>query len=186
MEPECLEEKSAAQSPPTVDCDVTTAVTSDPPTVDCDATAVLDSDPPTVDCDVTTAVTSDPRTCDRALPVAESLALPVASDDVVAWGAARAPHPGPHILQGIPKAPAKLCGYLHKLGGPLKGWKSRWFVYEERNCHLFYYRTAQDASPLGQIALTDATFGYPLQPDPGTFHIQTPHRTFVLKVSPAQ
>ncbi|KAJ8385272.1 hypothetical protein AAFF_G00191490 [Aldrovandia affinis] len=75
----------------------------------------------------------------------------------------------------------KLCGYLSKLGGRLKNWKSRWFAYEERKCQLFYYRTAQDVNPLGRIELTNATFGYPLQADKGTFHIQTPERTFILK-----
>ncbi|XP_036407473.1 TBC1 domain family member 2A isoform X1 [Megalops cyprinoides] len=75
----------------------------------------------------------------------------------------------------------KLCGYLNKLGGPLKSWKSRWFTYEEKKCQLFYYRTAQDVNPLGRIELKNATLGYPLQEEKGTFHIQTPERTFVLK-----
>lgn len=76
----------------------------------------------------------------------------------------------------------KLCGYLHKQGGPLKAWKFRWFTYEEKKCQLFYYRTAQDLSPLGKVELRNATFSYPLQGEDGTFHIQTPERTFILKV----
>ncbi|KAG7458901.1 hypothetical protein MATL_G00225640 [Megalops atlanticus] len=80
-----------------------------------------------------------------------------------------------------PPTSTKLCGYLQKMGGPLKSWKSRWFTYEDRKCQLFYYRTAQDVNPLGRIELADATFGYPLQADEGTFHIQTPERTFILK-----
>ncbi|XP_066576535.1 TBC1 domain family member 2A isoform X2 [Amia ocellicauda] len=75
----------------------------------------------------------------------------------------------------------KLCGYLHKLGGPLKTWKSRWFTYEEMKCQLYYYRTPQDVTPLGSIELIKATFGYPTQGDEGTFHIQIPERLFVLK-----
>uniref|UniRef100_A0AAY5F3C6 PH domain-containing protein n=1 Tax=Electrophorus electricus TaxID=8005 RepID=A0AAY5F3C6_ELEEL len=67
-------------------------------------------------------------------------------------------------------------------GGPLKTWKFRWFTYEENKCQLFYYRTAQDVNPLGRVELYSATFGYPLQSEEGTFHIQTPERTFVLKV----
>lgn len=76
----------------------------------------------------------------------------------------------------------KLCGYLSKQGGPLKAWKSRWFAYEEKSCQLFYYRMAQDINPLGKVDLSRATFSYPLQGEEGTFHIQTPERTFILKV----
>lgn len=76
----------------------------------------------------------------------------------------------------------KLCGYLHKQAGPLKAWKFRWFTYEEKKCQLFYYRTAQDVNPLGKVELCNATFTYPLQREEGTFHIQTPERTFILKV----
>ncbi|KPP76987.1 hypothetical protein Z043_103628 [Scleropages formosus] len=87
-------------------------------------------------------------------------------------------------VSGITKrTPNSLCGYLHKLGGPLRSWKSRWFTYKARKCQLFYYRTPQDPNPLGHIELADATFGFPLQADEGTFHIQTPERTFILKVS---
>ncbi|KAM9495372.1 TBC1 domain family member 2A isoform 1-T3 [Clarias gariepinus] len=77
----------------------------------------------------------------------------------------------------------KLCGYLHKQGGPLKAWKFRWFTYEEKKCQLFYYRTAQDVSPLGKVELRNATFSFPLQGEEGTFHIQTPERTFILKAA---
>ncbi|XP_051774211.1 TBC1 domain family member 2A isoform X1 [Ctenopharyngodon idella] len=77
----------------------------------------------------------------------------------------------------------KLCGYLNKQGGPLKAWKSRWFAYEEKSCQLFYYRMAQDINPLGKVDLSRATFSYPLQGEEGTFHIQTPERTFVLKAA---
>lgn len=77
----------------------------------------------------------------------------------------------------------KLCGYLSKQGGPLKSWKSRWFTFEETSCQLFYYRTAQDINPLGKVDLSRATFSYPLQGEEGTFHVQTPERTVILKVT---
>uniref|UniRef100_A0A9J7WWE7 TBC1 domain family, member 2 n=1 Tax=Cyprinus carpio carpio TaxID=630221 RepID=A0A9J7WWE7_CYPCA len=77
----------------------------------------------------------------------------------------------------------KLCGYLNKQGGPLKAWKSRWFVYEEKSCQLFYYRMAQDINPLGKVDLFCATFSYPLQGEEGTFHVQTPERTVILKAA---
>ncbi|XP_058264057.1 TBC1 domain family member 2A isoform X2 [Hemibagrus wyckioides] len=77
----------------------------------------------------------------------------------------------------------KLCGYLHKQAGPLKAWKYRWFTYEEKKCQLFYYRTAQDINPLGKVELRNATFSYPLHGEEGTFHIQTPERTFILKAA---
>ncbi|XP_035281400.1 TBC1 domain family member 2A [Anguilla anguilla] len=91
-----------------------------------------------------------------------------------------APHTS-SLEHDIEASSIKLCGYLSKLGGRLKNWKSRWFTYEEGNCQLFYYRTSQDVNPLGQIELHNATFGYPLQADGGTFHIQTPERTYILK-----
>ncbi|XP_041696444.2 TBC1 domain family member 2A-like [Coregonus clupeaformis] len=78
---------------------------------------------------------------------------------------------------------SKLCGYLLKQGGPLKRWKSRWFTYEKKKSQLFYYRTALDVTSLGRIQLCSATLGYPLQGEQGTFHIQTPERTFVLKAA---
>ncbi|XP_058842254.1 TBC1 domain family member 2A-like [Acipenser ruthenus] len=76
----------------------------------------------------------------------------------------------------------KLCGYLNKLGGPLMAWKARWFVFEEKKCQLYYYRTSQDVNPLGSIDLANATFVYPAQAQEGTFQIQIPGRVVVLKV----
>ncbi|XP_035273014.1 TBC1 domain family member 2A-like isoform X1 [Anguilla anguilla] len=196
MEADGPEGKSGATQPqPTVDCDVTAVLDSDPPTVDCDVTALPTSDPHTLDCDVTVVQNSDlhradcgvtavpisgPPTVDRDLAVGEGVDLSGVGEDVAVGNAGGTPHAD--VLRRFEKQPPeKLCGYLHKLGGPLKGWKSRWFVYEERSCQLLYYRMAQDASPLGHIQLTNATFDCPLQADEGTFHIQTPQRTFVLK-----
>ncbi|XP_062334671.1 TBC1 domain family member 2A-like isoform X1 [Osmerus eperlanus] len=76
---------------------------------------------------------------------------------------------------------ATLCGYLHKLSGPLKVWRSLWFTYEEEQCILVYYRTAQDANPLGCIDLSNAILGDLPHAEDGTFFIQTPERTFTLK-----
>ncbi|XP_074136155.1 TBC1 domain family member 2A isoform X1 [Sminthopsis crassicaudata] len=90
------------------------------------------------------------------------------------------PKPGKEARSG---APQKLCGYLLKFGGkgPIKGWKSRWFFYEERRCHLNYSRTAQDANPLGSIDLSTATFDCKVEAEEGTFEVKTPNRVFTLK-----
>ncbi|XP_048476068.1 TBC1 domain family member 2A-like [Rhincodon typus] len=77
----------------------------------------------------------------------------------------------------------KLCGYLNKLGGkgPLKGCKTRWFVYDQKTCHLYYFRTTQDNSPLGRIDLSNAAFNYCVEADEGTFEISTPQKDYTLK-----
>ncbi|XP_038026383.1 TBC1 domain family member 2A [Anas platyrhynchos] len=77
----------------------------------------------------------------------------------------------------------KLCGYLNKLGikGPIKTWKSRWFIYDENKCHLLYYRTAQDVNPLGSIDLSSASFDCKVENGEGVFEIRTPSRVFTLK-----
>lgn len=85
-----------------------------------------------------------------------------------------------------PSGEPKLCGFLLKQGGPLKAWKLRWFMYEDKKNQLFYYRTPQDVMPLGRVELCSATFTYPLKAEKGTFHIKTPERTFILKVGPVR
>ncbi|XP_051875255.1 TBC1 domain family member 2A isoform X2 [Pristis pectinata] len=77
----------------------------------------------------------------------------------------------------------KLCGYLNKLGGkgPLKGCKTRWFVYDPRKCLLYYFRTAHDSSPLGSMDLSHAAFNYCLEAEEGTFEIKTPEKDYTLK-----
>ncbi|XP_028626092.1 TBC1 domain family member 2A isoform X3 [Grammomys surdaster] len=80
--------------------------------------------------------------------------------------------------------PKKLCGYLSKFGGkgPIKGWKCRWFFYDERKCHLYYSRTAQDANPLDSIDLSSAVFDCKADAEEeGTFEIKTPNRVITLK-----
>ncbi|XP_059513446.1 TBC1 domain family member 2A isoform X5 [Myotis daubentonii] len=93
-------------------------------------------------------------------------------------GCARPPEP----------APKKLCGYLSKFGGkgPIRGWKSRWFFYDERKCHLYYSRTAQDANPLDSIDLASAVFDCKADAEEGTFEIKTPGRIITLKAANKQ
>ncbi|XP_014398681.1 PREDICTED: TBC1 domain family member 2A-like [Myotis brandtii] len=85
-------------------------------------------------------------------------------------------------------APKKLCGYLSKFGGkgPIRGWKSRWFFYDERKCHLYYSRTAQDANPLDSIDLASAIFDCKADAEEGTFEIKTPGRIITLKAANKQ
>ncbi|XP_040487585.1 TBC1 domain family member 2A isoform X1 [Ursus maritimus] len=85
-------------------------------------------------------------------------------------------------------APKKLCGYLSKFGGkgPIRGWKSRWFFYDERKCQLYYSRTAQDANPLDSIDLSSAVFDCKADAEEGTFEIKTPSRIITLKAATKQ
>ncbi|ELW69837.1 TBC1 domain family member 2A [Tupaia chinensis] len=84
--------------------------------------------------------------------------------------------------------PKKLCGYLSKFGGkgPIRGWKSRWFFYDERKCHLYYSRTAQDANPLDSIDLSCAIFDCKADSEEGIFEIKTPSRVITLKAATKQ
>lgn len=82
-----------------------------------------------------------------------------------------------------PSGEPRLCGFLLKLGGPLKTWKQRWFCYEEQKNQLLYYRRPQDLTPLGQVGLSGATFSPLLEvQSSNSFHIHTPQRTVTLKV----
>ncbi|XP_055766073.1 TBC1 domain family member 2B [Salvelinus fontinalis] len=91
------------------------------------------------------------------------------------------------VDEGEPESPkdpvAKLCGYLTKLAGkgPLRGFKLRWFVYDERKCYLYYFKTPQDALPLGHIAIGEASFSYDVEGDEGQFEIRTAGKEFLLK-----
>lgn len=79
---------------------------------------------------------------------------------------------------------SKLCGYLHKLSGkgPLRGYKPRWFVYDPRKCYFYYFKTPQDALPLGHIEIGDACFSYDVEGEEGQFEIRTTGKEFLLKV----
>ncbi|XP_064336731.1 TBC1 domain family member 2B isoform X2 [Camelus dromedarius] len=63
---------------------------------------------------------------------------------------------------GPGREPARLCGYLQKLSGkgPLRGYRSRWFVFDARRCYLYYFKSPQDALPLGHLDIADACFSY--------------------------
>lgn len=60
------------------------------------------------------------------------------------------------------REPSRLCGYLQKLSGkgPLRGYRSRWFVFDSRRCYLYYFKSPQDALPLGHLDIADACFSY--------------------------
>lgn len=83
---------------------------------------------------------------------------------------------------------SKLCGYLNKLAGkgPLRGYKPRWFVYDPRKCYLYYFKTPQDALPLGHIEIADACFSYDVEGDEGQFEIRTSGKEFLLKAPSKQ
>ncbi len=85
---------------------------------------------------------------------------------------------------GTKEQSAKLCGYLNKLTGkgPLRGFKMRWFVYDPRKCYLYYFKTPQDALPLGHIEIADACFNYDVEVEEGLFEIHTEGKEFLLKV----
>ncbi|XP_007950048.1 TBC1 domain family member 2B [Orycteropus afer afer] len=63
---------------------------------------------------------------------------------------------------GPGREPARLCGYLQKLSGkgPLRGYRNRWFVFDARRCYLYYFKSPQDALPLGHLDIADACFSY--------------------------
>ncbi|XP_077567148.1 TBC1 domain family member 2B [Stigmatopora nigra] len=77
----------------------------------------------------------------------------------------------------------KLCGFLSKLSGkgPLRGYKPRWFVYDPRKCYLYYFKSRQDALPLGYIEIGDACFSYDVEAEEGHFAISASGKEFLLK-----
>nr|XP_033776080.1 TBC1 domain family member 2B [Geotrypetes seraphini] len=77
----------------------------------------------------------------------------------------------------------KLCGHLHKLSGkgPLRGFRSRWVVFDPRRCYLYYFKSPQDALPLGHIDVADASFSYDLEAEEGQFEIRSEGRVSLLK-----
>lgn len=101
-------------------------------------------------------------------------------------GAAAEPGAGPG------REPARLCGYLQKLSGkgPLRGYRSRWFVFDARRCYLYYFKNPQDAQPLGHLDIADACFSYtgpdeaaePGAETPAHFQVHSAGAVTVLKV----
>lgn len=90
--------------------------------------------------------------------------------------------------EGAREQASKLCGYLNKLSGkgPLRGYKPRWFVYDPRKCYLYYFKSPQDALPLGHIEVSDACFSYDLEGDEGQFEVRTAGKEFLLKAPSRQ
>ncbi|KAM9855042.1 TBC1 domain family member 2B [Aulostomus maculatus] len=91
-------------------------------------------------------------------------------------------------IEGAKEQTSKLCGYLNKLSGkgPLRGYKPRWFVYDPRKCNLYYFKTPQDALPLGHIEIGDACFSYDVEGEEGQFEIRTAGKEFLLKAPSRQ
>ncbi|XP_077978316.1 TBC1 domain family member 2B-like isoform X2 [Glandiceps talaboti] len=79
----------------------------------------------------------------------------------------------------------KLCGYLNKLGakGLIKSYKTRWFIYDQRRCHLYYYRTPNDYAPLGSIDIANSSLTFDLTEGEQTnhFEIATKDRVYHLQ-----
>ncbi|NXG35627.1 TBD2B protein, partial [Dromaius novaehollandiae] len=44
--------------------------------------------------------------------------------------------------------------------GPLRGFRSRWFVFDPRRCYLYYFKGPQEALPLGHLDIAAACFSY--------------------------
>lgn len=103
---------------------------------------------------------------------------------------------GPAGEQPGPGTP-KLCGYLQKLSGkgPLRGFRSRWFVFDPRRCYLYYFKGPQEPLPLGHLDIASACFSYH-QPEAGAaaagdesaaFEVHSPGGAVtVLKVGPGR
>ncbi|KAK9516658.1 hypothetical protein VZT92_024577 [Zoarces viviparus] len=91
-------------------------------------------------------------------------------------------------VEGAKEQASKLCGYLNKLSGkgPLRGYKPRWFVYDPRKCYLYYFKTPQDALPLGHIEIGDGCFSYDVEGEEGQFEIRTSGKEFLLKAPSRQ
>ncbi|XP_004553175.1 TBC1 domain family member 2B [Maylandia zebra] len=91
-------------------------------------------------------------------------------------------------IEGAKEQASKLCGYLNKLSGkgPLRGYKPKWFVYDPRKCYLYYFKSPQDALPLGHIEICDACFSYDLDGEEGQFEIRTADKEFLLKAPSKQ
>ncbi|XP_019934881.2 TBC1 domain family member 2B isoform X1 [Paralichthys olivaceus] len=91
-------------------------------------------------------------------------------------------------VEGSKEQASRLCGYLNKLSGkgPLRGYKPRWFVYDPRKCYLYYFKTPQDALPLGHIEVGDACFCYDVEGEEGQFEVRTAGKEFLLKAPSRQ
>ncbi|AWP08423.1 putative TBC1 domain family member 2B [Scophthalmus maximus] len=68
----------------------------------------------------------------------------------------------------------------------VRGYKTRWCVYDPRKCYLYYFKTPQDALPLGHIEIGDACFCYDVEGEEGQFEIRTAGKEFILKAPSKQ
>ncbi|KAM3927481.1 TBC1 domain family member 2B [Leptodactylus fuscus] len=84
--------------------------------------------------------------------------------------------------------PPRLCGHLAKLSGkgPLRSFKNRWFVFDPRRCHLYYFKSPQDTQPLAHIDIGGASFSYDLEADEGQFEIHSSGRVSILRAPSRQ
>lgn len=129
---------------------------------------------------------SQPRSL-RGVASAAGSAMPAAGSEGEEGPAGEQPGPGT----------PKLCGYLQKLSGkgPLRGFRSRWFVFDPRRCYLYYFKGPQEPVPLGHLDIASACFSYH-QPEagaaaagdePAAFEVHSPGGAVtVLKVGPGQ
>ncbi|XP_025126957.1 TBC1 domain family member 2B isoform X1 [Bubalus bubalis] len=87
---------------------------------------------------------------------------PAARGEEGSGGEGAAPGTAAEPGAGPGREPARLCGYLQKLSGkgPLRGYRNRWFVFDARRCYLYYFKSPQDALPLGHLDIADACFSY--------------------------
>lgn len=87
-------------------------------------------------------------------------------------------------------ADVQLCGFLNKLSSTslVKTYKRRWFVFNEGNCKLYYYREPQDIHPLGEIDVKSASFYLDVSnwEKPGLFVIRTTQREYHLEAKDRQ
>ncbi|KAM9311820.1 TBC1 domain family member 2B [Gastrophryne carolinensis] len=106
------------------------------------------------------------------------------SQDPPAEVAVSSPPPG----EPPKEPPTKLCGNLAKLSGkgPLRSFKNRWFVFDPRRCHLYYFKSPHDAQPLGHIDIGDSSFSYDLEAEEGQFEIHSAGRVSILRAFSCQ
>ncbi|XP_060086537.1 TBC1 domain family member 2B-like, partial [Heteronotia binoei] len=88
-----------------------------------------------------------------------------------------------------PACRPRLCGYLERLSGkgPLRGFRSRWFVFEPGRCALFYFKGPHERLPLGRLDLARAAFTLPAPPHHAAFEVHAPGAAVtVLKAATQQ
>ncbi|XP_060115895.1 TBC1 domain family member 2B [Heteronotia binoei] len=95
----------------------------------------------------------------------------------------------PSAAEEGPAGRPRLCGYLERLSGkgPLRGFRSRWFVFEPGRCALFYFKGPHERLPLGRLDLARAAFTLPAPPHHAAFEVHAPGAAVtVLKAATQQ